>query len=987
MSYSCTYTPPSIKVKPRPKTMKITLPGPDVHKAEMSQLACGRKFSFKITQPKINEWLSVEVTDGRGKINTVEIFDALSVEKTCTCDQYFEEESKYCVHIAALEGIEKLSWAPNDAAVQLFKMTLGREKIKIPINNRLYKQGAMFWDSHQECQKIFGKIPVCSENWAAYTRWNHARKQNSQTQQQLTNFSSVGLLKNNLNLFDYQEDIFNKLLNVKRGICAMTMGSGKAQPLDAKILTKNGWTTMGQLKIGSKIIGKNGKETTVTGVFPQGTKDVYKVYFTDGSSTECCEEHLWAVNTAEGKFKNKPEKILELGKIKDNLINRFGNHKYQIPIVESVKFQKQNVDIDPYFLGILIGDGHFGKTCVSLSTADAEIIRYVEKILPSSLKIRKSGKYDYHFSKIELDKNILLSKIRNLNLGGKRSWEKFIPPEYKYNTEKIRLSILQGLMDTDGFVSENGMSTIFYTTSNQLALDVQEIVRSLGGKAVLKTKQTFFKYKEILKKGRLSFAVYISMPSRLVPFRLKRKLNRFVPRTKYPPVKSFKKIELVGKKEVQCISVDAKDHLYVTDDYIVTHNTLTTIACCAQIKTAKPDAKILVIAPKSLCKQWISEIDRAIGLKSLWIDTEDRIKNVPTSSGPFVATYQYVTRHIDEFKKLKFDVVVVDEIQFVKNNDTKTWKAIKNLHSEYFFGLSGTVIENRLDDLFSIMEIIDPKCLGPKWKFNHQFQNVLIHTSSKVIYTGVKNLDLLKEKLEKNVFFFNKLNLPHITHTRIEAKMNADQKSFHEQNYQEAKLLIAKSLNQPLTFGEKAMLQAFLLKTRQSAQTAELITKQQPVLMPEKMKELEKLLKTICLSNNEKVVIFSEWVEHLKIAERTAKNIGISGVFFTGIETATQRNNNVQKFKTDPNSMIFFSSDAGGVGLDGLQLVANNVIHLELPWNPSRLDQRTGRVHRFLQTKPVNAYYLVSKESIEERIETLLDDKRETRNLTLEQFL
>lgn len=644
MSFTCTYTPPSIKIKPRPRLMPIQLPGPDVSKHELSELACGRKFSFKIVQPKVNDWLSVEVTDGRGKINTVEIFDALGSEKTCTCDQYFEEESKYCVHIAALEGIEKLGWAPNDAVVQSFRLALGREKIKVPFNTRLYKQGAMFWDSAQECQRIFGKIPVVTENWVAATRWRHTHGNKNNSQQTIPQtFSSVGLLRNNLNLFDYQEDVFNKLLNVKRGICAMTMGSGK---------------------------------------------------------------------------------------------------------------------------------------------------------------------------------------------------------------------------------------------------------------------------------------------------------------------------------------------------------TLVTIACFAQIKTTKPDAKVLVIAPKSLCKQWISEIDRAIGLKSTWIDSEAKIKNIANGSAePYVTTYQYATRHIDEFKKIKFDVVVVDEIQFVKNNDTKTWKAIKNLQSEYFFGLSGTVIENRLDDLFSIMEIVDPTCLGPKWKFNYQFQNVLIHAKTKVIYTGVKNLDRLKEKLEKNVFFYNKLNLPHITHTRVETKMSAEQKVSHDQNYHEAKLLIAKSLNQPLSFGEKAMLQAFLLKTRQSAQTIELITKQQPSQTPEKMKELEKLLKTICFTNNEKVVIFSEWVEHLKIAERTAKGIGLSGVFFTGLETANQRNNNVQTFKNDPAIKIFFSSDAGGVGLDGLQLVANNVIHLELPWNPSRLDQRTGRVHRFLQTKQVAAYYLVTKDSIEEKIETLLDDKRETRNLTLEQFL
>ena len=640
MSFSCTYTPPSIKVKPRPKILPIISPGVDEGKRAFSELAAGRKFSFKIVQPKANEWLSVEVTDGRGKTNVVEIFDALGSEKACTCDAYFEQQAKYCLHLAALEGIEKLGWAPNDASVQMFRMTLGREKIKIPINTRLYKQGAMFWDSFQESQKIYGKVPVCSENWTAYTLWKKSQVAQAQIQPQA--FSSFGLLKGGLSLFPYQEDIFNKMLNAKRGICAMAVGSGK---------------------------------------------------------------------------------------------------------------------------------------------------------------------------------------------------------------------------------------------------------------------------------------------------------------------------------------------------------TLTTITCFAQIKTVNPNAKVLVISPKSLCKQWISEIDRAIGLKATWIDSEDKIKAAAGSTNPGIATYQYVTRHIDDFKKIRFDVIVVDEIQFVKNNDTKTWKAIKNLKSDYFFGLSGTVIENRLDDLYSIMEIIDPECLGPKWKFNYRFQNVLIHGRTKVIYNGVKNLDLLKEKLERNVFFYNKVSLPTISHTRIESKMTQEQKSHHDLNYQEAKLLIAKSLQQPLTFGEKAILQARLLKTRQAAQSSELVTKQPTAGLSEKMKEFEKLLVDICQTKKEKVVVFSEWVEHLKIAERVSRANGLGCVFFTGEETATKRNNNVQIFKSDPNVQVFFSSDAGGVGLDGLQLVANNVIHLELPWNPSRLDQRTGRVHRFLQTKPVNAYYLVSKDSIEEKIEVLLNDKRDTRNLTLEQFL
>ncbi len=984
---TCVYTPPHYKVKPKPKLPGIDYPGPAISRRELTELAVGRKYSFKIL-PKTTEWLSIEVTDGRGKVNTVEIYDALGMEKTCTCDQYFEEESGYCVHLAALDGIDKLGWLPNDAAVQLFRLSLGRERIKIPINNRLYKQGAMFWDSEKDCQRIIGKVPLATKNWQAHATWKQSRAQVQTIP--TNNYSSVGLLGNNITLFDYQEDIFNKMLNAKRAICSIVMGGGKAQPLDAKILTKSGWTTMGELRVGSKIIGKNGKETKVTAIYPQGVKDVYRVWFTDGSSTECCEEHLWAVNTPQEKFKNKPVKILELKQIKNNLIDQFGNHQYQIPIVEPVRFQKQDISLEPYLLGILLGDGHFGKNTVSLSTADEEILDYVKSVLPSSLKIRKSGKYDYHFSRIVTAPKIpnpLTEKIRALNLGGKRSWEKHIPSEYKYNTQKVRLSLLQGLMDTDGFVSKGGTTIVYYTTSNQLALDVQEIVRSLGGKAVIRNKQTSYTYKGILKQGRPSFAVHISMPGNLIPFRLKRKLDRFVPRTKYQPAKYFEKIELVGKKEVQCISVDATDHLYVTDDYIVTHNTLTTIACFAYLNTIKP-RKMLVIAPKSLCIQWIREIKRATGLSSILVDKEDKIAGMSTpGSGPYVATYQYVTRHIDEFKKHNFDIIVVDEIQFVKNNDTKTWKAISQLKSEYFYGLSGTVIENRLDDLYSLMQIVNPLAVGPRWKFNHQYQNVLISTKTRVIYSGVKNLDLLKSRLENNVFFYNKLNLPQITHNRVEVTMTPEQKLSHDQNHNEAKLLIAKSLNQTLTFGERAMLQAYLLKTRQAAQSIELITKQPTPGLSNKMKELQTLLTSICKTNGEKVVVFSEWTEHLKIAKRMSDALGLGCVFFTGEESAQTRNNNVELFKTDPNIQVFYSSDAGGVGLDGLQLVATSVIHLELPWNPSRLDQRTGRVHRLLQTKPVTAYYIVCKDSIEEKIETLINDKRETRTTTLEQFL
>lgn len=219
--------------------------------------------------------------------------------------------------------------------------------------------------------------------------------------------------------------------------------------------------------------------------------------------------------------------------------------------------------------------------------------------------------------------------------------------------------------------------------------------------------------------------------------------------------------------------------------------------------------------------------------------------------------------------------------------------------------------------------------------------------------------------------------------------MNSVQKGLHDFSMGEAEKLMAKSLTQPLTFGEKAMVQAYYLKARQAAQGVELCTKTAPTAespLSNKMIEFEKLLKEVCLVKKEKIVVFSEWTEHLKIAQRVADSLGLKNVFFTGDESAKKRNDNVNLYKTDPNIQVFFSSDAGGVGLDGLQLVANNVVHLELPWNPSRLDQRTGRVHRYLQTKDVTAYYIICKGSIEDQIENRLTEKRDTRNQTLRQF-
>lgn len=971
------------------KLPKIDSPGPDISKREMAELAATKKFDFELVpKSQINEWMTIKVTDGKKRTFNIEIFDALYSKKTCTCNQFFQEESGWCQHLAAFEGLEKFGWNEAQQDVILFKQAIARDRVKIPITTRLYRQGALCWDPLTQDRVVHGKVPVVTENWKAYCLW----KQNQVTVKTKVpqSFSSVGILENNLNLFDYQETVFEKMLNAKRAICSMSLGSGKAQPLTSKILTPTGWKLMGDIKVGDQVIGKTGNPTNVIGVFPQGVKDVYKVTFSDGSSTECCNEHLWSVLTVSRKRRGLTSQTFSLGEIKNNLSYK-GHLKYQIPMVESVRFSPQNIEIDPYFLGLLLGDGCLDKKTVSISTTDEEIVGYVSKIIDSTLKIRKSKKCDYNFSKkiISKEPNKLLNIIRSLNLSGKHSFEKFIPKQFIYNSIDVRLAILQGLMDTDGFVDKKGVSVIYYTTSKQLSKDVQEIVHSLGGKAVIVNRQTSYTHKEVKRLGRLSFAVHISMPGDMCPFRLKRKVERFKPKTKYPPIRSFAKVELIGQAYTQCISVDAPDHLYVTDDYVVTHNTLTTMTCYGHLKMQKENATLLVVAPKSLCLQWVGELKRGLKLNATWIDKPEKMSKLKTEAGPFIVTYQYATKFIDELKKHTFDMVIVDEIQFVKNGSTKTWKGLSQIKSEYFYGLSGTVIENRLDDLYSIMQIVNPASVGPLWKFNLKFQEISIVSKVKIVFTGVKNLDKLKEQLKDYIFFYDNVKLPSITHERIIVDMNSVQKGLHDFSMGEAEKLMAKSLTQPLTFGEKAMVQAYYLKARQAAQGVELCTKTAPTAespLSNKMIEFEKLLKEVCLVKKEKIVVFSEWTEHLKIAQRVADSLGLKNVFFTGDESAKKRNDNVNLYKTDPNIQVFFSSDAGGVGLDGLQLVANNVVHLELPWNPSRLDQRTGRVHRYLQTKDVTAYYIICKGSIEDQIENRLTEKRDTRNQTLRQF-
>lgn len=355
---------------------------------------------------------------------------------------------------------------------------------------------------------------------------------------------------------------------------------GAAQPLDAKILTPHGFVEMQELAVGDFVIGVDGKPTEVTGVFPQGKKEIYRIKFSDGSSTECCDDHWWMTKTLSEKRHNKDFSLKKTSEIRNYVKTKANQKNHEIPIIEKpVEFAYQEIELDPYLLGLLLGDGCLHAiSSVKFTTADNELVGAVADTLPDGMCIKYASAYDYRLLWEEYSRNTnpLKEMLAKFNLLGTQSHNKFIPNLYKFNTAEIRLALLQGLMDSDGsvFLHRSGKSRVqYYSTSQQLAEDVVFLVQSLGGVAHTRLKVVNKETKEFTK-GRFAHSNFdiwvVDIVLSINPFRLARKANMFSPcRVK----RLIDSIEKIGYKECQCISVASKRHLYVTDNFIVTHNT------------------------------------------------------------------------------------------------------------------------------------------------------------------------------------------------------------------------------------------------------------------------------------------------------------------------------------------------------------------------------------------------------------------------------
>ena len=401
--------------------------------------------------------------------------------------------------------------------------------------------------------------------------------------------------------------------------------------------------------------------------------------------------------------------------------------------------------------------------------------------------------------------------------------------------------------------------------------------------------------------------------------------------------------------------------------------TVQAIAACELLRRTRRIERVLVVSPASLKTEWEEQIAKFTGLPAriIWGPRAERLKLYREPSFFYLVNYEQVRMDVEEMGHLIApDVVILDEAQRIKNWQTATANAVKKLSSPYAFVLTGTPLENRIDEIYSIFQMIDPHVLGPLFRFNREFYDL----DDRGMPQDYKNLDELHRRIRPLILRRRKDEvedqLPKRTINNYFVKMAPEQQlRYEDYNFRVAKLLTMLH-KRPLTKEELELLQKWLACMRMICDTPYILDRD--CRLSPKLTELESILEEVLVLKENKVLIFSEWERMLDLVRETADAMDVGFAWHTGSVPQKMRREEINRFKNDPD---FLSSDSGSVGLN-LQ-AANVVINLDLPWNPAKLEQRIARAWRKHQTRPVSVINLVCENSIEHRMLGLMSQKQQ----------
>jgi hypothetical protein len=399
-------------------------------------------------------------------------------------------------------------------------------------------------------------------------------------------------------------------------------GVGKAQPLAAAVLTTRGWSTIGELRIGDALASVDGESSQVTGIFHRGDLEIYRVKFSDGAEVRCSGDHLWHVTFKEWR---KPRVLRTLAVAELIEKARGPEHRPWVPLF-SGSFGSDALPLDPYLLGLMLGDGSFTDTSSSLhfTTADPTVLARFRAALPSSCEAKLVTRYDYRIINRQRNNepSSLARVICELGLYGKLSYDKSIPPIYLNSSAESRRELLRGLLETDGGC-KNLSRVQFYTSSEQLSKDVLALVRSLGGIAHRRAQYKNYTHKGLLKQGRQSWIVSLLHPfGRDLMTLPKHRERGGSTLSTGQSRRRIMSIEATGDVvPMACISVSHASGLYVTDDYVVTHNTTLGHHLAARL-----GLRMLAVRPERLISKYVGETGERIGqMFDLASDKDDPI--------------------------------------------------------------------------------------------------------------------------------------------------------------------------------------------------------------------------------------------------------------------------------------------------------------------------------------------------------------------------
>lgn len=801
-------------------------------------------------------------------------------------------------------------------------------------------------------------------------------------------------------LYEQQKDGVKFLLSRKGAILADSMGVGKRIADDQKVLTPNGWRLHGELKVGDYVIGSNGKPTKVLATYPNDKDKYYNITFTDGTIVEACENHLWAVRSSKRNISKSNFNVLSVKDMLDENLqlikngsdyNKDRKYKYKtyyklpnndcrwyIPMVEPVEFNKREITIDPYLLGCLLGDGGFSTHNIKLISADEELINECITRLPENCTLKKIKEtYNYRLNKINSNNNTVIQHLKKYELMGLTSENKFIPEDYKYNTKEVRLEILQGLLDTDGYCSNKNGLIRYYTTSKQLSNDVIEIVQSLGGVARKSSKIGKYKNKDgIIIICKKCYILSINIPENIIPFKLERKLNNMKKVRKYLPSRGIKDITFSRETSGQCITVDAEDSLYVIDNYVVTHNTVQATVAALESGCER----ILIVCPSAVKINWQREIGYYDCHDSVIIDGKkweqdkftiinfDILKNFHVVPGEGMKE-EDICWDNQELVKANFDLIIIDEAHKLKNHKSNRGAIMKDLCTNYgekrVWLLSGTPVANRPMDYYNLLALINSPIVA-NWKHyviryceGKQITTTLKNGRQKKVWltNGASNLEELALKTKNTYLRRLKSDLgdmPEKTIIPIYHKLTDEQWVKHNELWEE--YLIERQQKKKRGEPERDLVELGLLRKY--------------IAMQSISKTIE-LVEDI-LESGEKVIIFCNFTEELT---ELKNHFGKRAVTHYGQMSDKDKQKSIDDFQLHDKAEVFIGNIiSAGVGITLTK--ATYVVFNSFDWVPGNNEQGEDRSYRLGQKNNVTIYYQLFENTISVRMWETLKQKQ-----------